>query len=327
MSEQNSRLDVVGIGNALVDVLTHEPDEFVEEQNLVKGSMTLIDEDRAHELYDAMAPATEVSGGSAANTVIGVASFGGTGAYIGKVRDDQLGEIFAHDLKALGVEFEVVRAPAGDPTGRCLILVTPDGQRTMSTYLGASVSLSPEDVDPGLIARSRILFLEGYLWDPPSAKAAMTRAAELATGEDQRVALTLSDSFCVDRHRDSFLELIDTHVDVLFANYDEILSLYRTDSLETAIEQVRRSVPITAITHSDQGSIIVVDDAEIQVPPEPTEVVDTTGAGDLYASGFLYGLARGFDLKECGWLGSLAASEVISHMGPRPEIELADLLE
>lgn len=319
-------IDVIGIGNALVDVLTHEEDEFVLGQGLVKGSMTLIDAARAEELYAQMGPATEVSGGSAANTIVGVAALGGRGAYIGKVRNDQLGSIFAHDMRSMGIEFEVARASDGDPTGRCLILVTPDGQRTMSTYLGASVGLTPDDIDSSLIARGKILYLEGYLWDPPHAKAAMRAASQFAAHVDQRVALTLSDSFCVDRHRDSFMDLIENSVDVLFANEDEALSLFQVDDLESVYEAVAGKVEIAVITRSEAGSTVVSSNGLVEVAAEPVDkVVDTTGAGDLYASGFLMGLARGADLESCARLGSIAAAEVISHMGPRPEADLLDL--
>jgi sugar/nucleoside kinase (ribokinase family) len=320
-------LDVVGIGNALIDVLAHESDEFVTAQGVVKGSMTLIDGERADALYRAMAAGTEVSGGSAANTMIGVASLGGTAAYIGKVRDDQLGDIFAHDIRALGVEFDVPRTTSGDPTGRCMIFVTPDGQRTLNTYLGASTSLDPGDVDPVLIGRARAVYLEGYLWDPPLAKEAMRKAARCC-GPEQLVTLTLSDSLCVDRHRESFLDLIGADVDVLFANEAEIGMLFRLDDLDGIIERTREMVDVTAITRSGAGSLIVTADEVIPVAAAPVpHVLDTTGAGDLYAAGFLYGLTHDHDLATCGALGSLAAAEVIGHMGPRPEVSLAQLAE
>jgi sugar/nucleoside kinase (ribokinase family) len=319
-------IDVVGIGNALVDVLSHETDAFVEAQGLVKGSMTLVDADRALEVYEAMAAGTEVSGGSAANTMVGVASLGGTAAYIGKVRDDQFGDIFVHDIRALGVEFDVSRAVVGDPTGRCMILVTPDGQRTMNTYLGASATLTPDDVDPALIARARAVYLEGYLWDPPQAKDAMRKAAALCE-DDQIVSLTLSDSFCVERHHDSFLDLIATHVDLLFANEHELAALTgEHDDIHTAVASARELVELAAITRGAAGSIVVTPDDAIVVPASPVaHRVDTTGAGDLYAAGFLHGLTHGHDLATCGALGSLAAAEVIGHLGPRPETDLAEL--
>jgi len=327
MTASTDRLDVVGIGNAMVDVLTHENDEFVAAQGLVKGSMTLIDADRALELYDQMGTGIEVSGGSAANTIAGVASLGGTGAYIGKVRDDQLGDIFAHDMRSIGVEFDVPRSTEGSPTGRCLILVTPDGERTLSTFLGASTGLTTDDIDGSLVHRARILYLEGYLWDPPAAKAAMREAASHAVGDDQRVSLTLSDSFCVDRHRESFLDLIDTSIDVLFANEDEITSLLEVDSVEAAIEGIAGRTEICVVTQGAAGSSIVTADGVVKVFAEVVDhVVDTTGAGDLYASGFLLALARGHDLETCGRLGSIAAAEIISHIGPRPEVNLAELV-
>jgi len=320
------QLDVVGIGNAMVDVLAHATEEFVEQQGLVRGSMTLIDADRAVELYAAMGPATEVSGGSAANTIVGVASLGGRGGYIGKIRDDQLGEIFSHDMRALGVDFDVPAAPDGEPTGRCLILVTDDGQRTMSTFLGASASLTPADIDGSLVHKAKVLYLEGYLWDPPHAKAAMREAASHAVGENQRVALTLSDSFCVDRHRESFLDLIDESVDILFANEDEITSLLEVDKVEQAIERIAGRTEVAVITRGPEGATIVSPDGSIDVPAEPVNhVVDTTAAGDLYAAGFLFGIANDRGLEMCGRLGSIAAAEIISHMGPRPEVSLAEL--
>ena len=328
MSEQSNQIDVVGIGNALVDVLTHTDDAFVEGEGLVKGSMTLIDAERAVELYASMGATDEVSGGSAANTIVGVAALGASSAYIGKVRDDSLGDVFAADMADLGVVFDVPRAVAGDPTGRCLILVTDDGERTMSTYLGASVGLSPEDIDTDLVARGQLLYLEGYLWDPPQAKAAMRTACAAAKDAGSRVTLTLSDSFCVERHRESFVELIEDSVDVLFANEDEIRSLYEVESLDDVIARLRsQQVEIGAITRSAEGSLIVTADDIVEIPAEPVDhVVDTTGAGDLYAAGFLTGLARGLNLDVCGRLGSIAAAEVISHMGPRPQASLTELV-
>lgn len=328
MSQQEPpSIDVVGIGNALVDVLTHTDERFVEAEGLVKGSMTLIDADRAVELYSAMGDADEVSGGSAANTIVGVASLGASSAYIGKVRNDGLGDVFAADMNDLGVNFEVAPAVDGDPTGRCLILVTDDGERTMSTYLGASVGLSPDDIDTDLVASGRLLYLEGYLWDPPQAKAAMRTACAAAKSAGRKVSLTLSDSFCVERHRESFIELIDESVDVLFANIDEITSLYEVDSIDKVIDRIRGHVEIGAITQGADGSVIVTSDERLHVAAEPVErVVDTTGAGDLYSAGFLTGLARGLDLGVCGRLGSIAAAEVISHMGPRPQASLTELV-
>ena len=319
-------LDVIAIGNALVDVLCNESDAFLERHGLVKGTMHLVDEARASRLYEAMGSAVEVSGGSAANTIVGVASFGGRAHYIGKVRDDQLGDVFSHDLRAVGVGYTTTRATRGPSTGRCLIVVTPDAQRTMNTYLGASTALGPTDVDPELVARARILYLEGYLFDPPAAQEAFRVAAGLAHGAGRKVALTLSDPFCVDRHRAAFVDLVEHHVDVLFANEVEICALYEENDFDAAARRVRRHCEIAALTRSERGSIVVTPDDVHVVDAYPVEaVVDTTGAGDLYAAGFLYGLSRGMKLPMCGRLGSLAAAEVISHVGARPRQPLAEL--
>jgi sugar/nucleoside kinase (ribokinase family) len=319
-------LDVVGIGNALVDVLSHADEDDVTRQGLVKGTMHLVDEARARTLYEAMGPGLEMSGGSAANTVVGVASFGGRAHYVGKVRDDQLGEVFGHDLRATGVGYDTPRASSGPPTGRCLILVTPDAQRTMSTFLGASVRLGPADVDPRLIARSKILYLEGYLFDPPEAQEAFRAAAAIAHEAGRKVALTLSDPFCVERHRAAFLDLVEHHVDILFANELEICALYQVRDFDAALPHVRGHCELAALTRSAKGSVLVNGGRMHVVSAHPVEtVVDTTGAGDLYASGVLYGLARGLDLPTCGRLGSLAAAEVIAHVGARPMVPLAEL--
>lgn len=319
-------LDVIGIGNALVDVLSHADEDEVTRQGLVKGTMHLVDETRARTLYEAMGPGVEMSGGSAANTVVGVASFGGRAHYVGKVRDDQLGEVFGHDLRATGVGYDTPRATSGPPTGRCLILVTPDAQRTMSTFLGASVRLGPADVDRRLIARGKILYLEGYLFDPPEAQEAFRVAAAIAHEAGRKVALTLSDPFCVDRHRAAFLDLVEHHVDILFANELEICALYQAHDFDAAVPHVRGHCELAALTRSAKGSLLVNGDRAHVVRAHPVEaVVDTTGAGDLYASGVLYGLAQGLDLPTCGRLGSLAAAEVIAHVGARPMVPLAEL--
>ena len=319
-------LDVIGIGNALVDVLSHADEDQVTRHGLVKGTMHLVDEARARTLYETMGPGVEMSGGSAANTVVGVASFGGRAHYVGKVRDDQLGEVFGHDLRATGVGYDTPRATSGPPTGRCLILVTPDAQRTMSTFLGASVRLGPADVDPRLIARGRILYLEGYLFDPPEAQEAFRAAAAIAHEAGRKVALTLSDPFCVDRHRAAFLDLVEHHVDILFANELEICALYQVHDFDAAVPHVRGHCELAALTRSAKGSLLVNGDRAHVVRAHPVEaVVDTTGAGDLYASGVLYGLAQGLDLPTCGRLGSLAAAEVIAHVGARPMVPLAEL--
>jgi sugar/nucleoside kinase (ribokinase family) len=320
------RLDVLAVGNALVDVLSHESDEFVREHALERGAMTLVDAERAEALYAAMGPATEVSGGTAANTAAGLASFGASVGFVGRVRDDQLGEVFAHDIRASGVEFDTAPARDGAPTGRCLIVVTPDAQRTMSTFLGAASQLGPEDIDADAVGGATITYLEGYLFDQPEAKDAFREAARLAHDAGNRVALTLSDSFCVDRHRADFLDLVEHGVDVLFANEDEICALYEVDEFDAALPHVRGHCEIAALTRSEKGSVVVTGEAVHVVGIHPVaEVVDTTGAGDQYAAGFLHGLTDGKDLETCGRLGALAAAEVISHLGARPETSLADL--
>jgi sugar/nucleoside kinase (ribokinase family) len=319
-------VDVVGIGNALVDVLSHEDDELIGRLGIPKGGMTLIDEERATELYGLMGPAVEISGGSAANTIVGVASFGGRARYLGKVRDDQLGKVFAHDIRATGVRYDTTLADGGPTTGCCLILVTPDAQRTMNTYLGASVHFCADDVDAEVIAAGSVLYLEGYLFDPPEAQEAFRVAARYAHDAGRVVSATLSDSFCVERHRDAFLDLVEHHVDLVFANEAEIKALYRTDDFATAVDGVRRHGAMAALTRSEHGSVIVTADELIEVPAHPVaELVDTTGAGDLYASGFLHGFSRGLDLATCGAPGSLAAAEVISHLGARPATDLGAL--
>lgn len=327
MDLSDADFDVVGIGNALVDVLSQEDDGFIERLDMVKGSMTLIDTDRAEDIYAAMTATTEASGGSAANTLSGVASFGGRAAYIGRVRDDGLGKAFSHDLNSLGVHFSAARADSGDPTGRCMIIVTPDGERTLNTYLGASASLCPEHLDLDLIARSRITFLEGYLFDRDEAKDAFRVAAATAHDAGRKVSLTLSDSFCVERHRSDFLDLVQGGVDILFANEEEITKLYGVDTFDEGVEAVRGHCEIAAVTRGKQGSVIVTAD-EI-VPVEAHQVpkrIDTTGAGDLYAAGFLFGLTQGRSLHDSGRLGSIAAAAVIGHIGPRPGLSLAQMI-
>jgi sugar/nucleoside kinase (ribokinase family) len=318
--------DVVGIGNAIVDVIAHSDDAFLAQQGLDKGGMTLVDTARAEALYAVMGPGIEASGGSAGNTMAGIASLGGTGAYIGKVRDDELGKVFRHDMTAIGVRFTTVPATSGPPTARCLILVTPDAQRTMNTFLGACVDLGPEDVDAGIIAAAQVTYLEGYLFDPPRAKEAFRKAASLAHAAGRRVSLSLSDPFCVGRYRDEFRDLVANHVDVLFANESEICSLYETDDFDAAVAQVRGHCEIAALTRSEKGSVVVARDHTHLIEAARVEkVLDTTGAGDLYASGFLFGLTHGRDLTTCGKLGSLCAAEAISHFGARPETPLKTL--
>jgi len=319
----SAAIDVVGIGNAIVDVIAHADERFLAQEGLAKGAMTLIDAARAEQLYRAMGPAIESSGGSAGNTMAGTASLGGVGGYIGKVRDDLLGEVFRHDITAIGVRFDTAAATSGPGTARCLILVTPDGQRTMATYLGACVELGPEDIDPALIGAAQITYLEGYLFDPPRAQQAFRTAAATAHQAGRRVALSLSDPFCVGRHRAAFRELVEGEVDILFANEHEICSLYETEDFGAAAAVVRGRVAVAALTRSEKGSLILADGDEHSVAAVPVaRVVDTTGAGDLYASGFLYGLTRGFGLAKCGALGSLCAAEIISHVGARPETPL-----
>ena len=320
-------LDVLAVGSAIVDVLATARDEELAARGLVKGTMALIDAERADSLYEAMGPAIEVSGGSAANTAAGVASFGGAAAFIGKVRDDQLGQVFTHDIRALGVEFPTAPATAGPATARCLVMVTADAQRTMSTYLGAATALGPDDIDPGVVARARYSYLEGYLWDPPEAIDALRRTVALAHDAGRKVAMSLSDPFCVDRHRKAFLDFVAADVDVLFANEVEIISLFEAGSLDEALQLLPGHCDVAAVTRGALGSVVVGPDSVIEAPAEPVEhVVDTTGAGDLYAAGFLYGLVSGADLAECARLGGIAAAEVISHLGARPQVPLATLV-
>lgn len=318
---------VVGLGNAIVDVLAHAEDTFLVANGIEKGAMTLVDEARATELYGALGQTVQVSGGSAANTIAGVGSLGGKAAFIGKVRNDQLGTAFTHDIQSLGVAFDTKAADRGPATGRCLIVVSPDAERSMSTYLGAAQDLTPDDVDVEVISRSAITYLEGYLWDPPAAKEAFLKAAKAAHDADRQVALTLSDSFCVDRYRDEFHDLVKGNVDILFANEAEIMSLYQVDTFDEALQAVRGEARVAALTRSAAGSVIVVD-GEVHVvdADKPSALVDTTGAGDQFAAGFMFGWSTGRSPVECGRMGSICASEVISHMGPRPEVVLAELV-
>jgi sugar/nucleoside kinase (ribokinase family) len=319
-------VDVVGIGNAIVDVLTHCTEDDLTRLKLVKNSMTLIDTETADALYKEMGPGIEISGGSAGNTLAGIAALGGNGAYIGKVRDDQLGTVFRHDIRAMGVSFDTAAASDGSSTARCLIFVTPDGHRTMNTFLGACTELGPNDIDADLIRSAKVTYMEGYLWDRDEAKEAFVLAAKIAHEADRQVSITLSDSFCVDRHRDSFRDLVHNHVDILFANEAEIKSLYEVDTFDEALIEVRRHCKVAALTRSEKGSVIVSGDSMIEIAAEPVlKVVDTTGAGDLFASGFLYGYTQGYDLATCGRLGSICAAEIISHMGARPDADLKTL--
>jgi len=324
-----TRFDVLGIGNAIVDVLAQAEDDFLVRQSMRKGGMQLIDEKRADAIYDAMGPAVEISGGSAANTTVGVASLGARAAFVGKVKDDQLGRVFAHDIRAAGVAFETPPASDGPSTARCYILVTPDGERTMNTYLGAAQDLHPNDIDPDVIAATEITYLEGYLWDPPHAKEAFLKAAKIAHGAGRLVALTLSDAFCVDRYRAEFLALIrDQTVDVVFANESELHSLYETADFDTAVKALRADARLAVVTRSEKGCLIVTREQTDVVRAAPVErVVDATGAGDLFAAGFLVGLSRGADHRAAARLGALAAAEVIQHIGARPQTSLKALAE
>ncbi len=321
-------LDVIGIGNAIVDVLTDADDAFLDRHGLIKGAMQLVDGDQAERLYEQLGTAREASGGSAANTMAGIASLGGRAGYIGKVRDDALGQVFRREIRAAGVEFDTPAAEEGPSTGRCLVFVTPDAQRTMNTYLGISATLSVDDIDPAAIERAGITYLEGYLWDPAPAKQAFLKAAEIAHNAGRKVALSLSDSFCVDRHRSEFRDLVAGHVDVLFANEDEIVALFEAPSFDRAVEQTRDQCEVAALTRGDQGAVVVWEGSATRIDAEPvSRVVDTTGAGDLYAAGFLFGMTEGRDAAGCGRLGAIAAAEVIGHFGARPEASLRELVE
>ena len=323
----DATLDVVGIGNAMVDVLARADDAFLDAHGLVKGAMTLVDAERGDALYDAMGPGVEISGGSAANTMAGIAALGGRGAFIGKVRDDRLGRVFGHDIRAAGVRFDTPPAAGGAATARCLVIVTPDAQRTLCTYLGACVELGPEDVEAALVAAAEITYLEGYLWDPPRAKEAFRKALGIAHANGRRAALTLSDPFCVDRHRAEFREMVAEHIDILFANEAEIISLYEVDDFDAALQRVRGDCAVAALTRSEKGSVLVAGEEVHVIDAHPVaEVVDATGAGDLYAAGVLYGLTHGWDLARAGRLGGLAAAEVIGHIGARAEADLGRLM-
>ncbi|HEY1365072.1 MAG TPA: adenosine kinase [Xanthobacteraceae bacterium] len=322
-----SRFDVLGIGNAIVDVIARTDDDFLAERRMRKGAMQLIDERQATALYDAMGPAVEVSGGSAANTIVGSASLGARAAFVGKVKDDELGRVFAHDIRAAGVDFSTPPASDGPSTARCYVLVTPDGERTMNTYLGAAQDLHPSDIDPDTVAAAQIVYLEGYLWDPPRAKDAFLKAAGIAHAAERDVALTLSDAFCVDRYRAEFLELIRSRtVDLVFANERELHSLYQTADLETAVNALRNDARMAVVTRSEKGCLVVTRGETDVVPATPIErLVDATGAGDLFAAGFMVGLARGCDNRTSARLGALTAAEVIQHLGARPETSLLAL--
>lgn len=322
-------LDVMGVGNAIVDVLAKADDAFLSAHQIPKGGMILIDEKQAAAIYDAMAAAVEISGGSAANSIACVASMGGKGGFVGKVADDTLGEIFRHDLKAMGVEFDTTPLRDGPATGRCLINVTPDAQRSMTTFLGAAGLVSPEDIDPEQVARAAITFFEGYLFEQPVAREAFIKACSAAKAAGKRTALTLSDASCVERQFDVLHEFIAEHVDIVLANELEAEALFQSNDMAVIAEKARALAPLTAVTLSEKGSLLIPRDGEtIEVSPfSPSALEDTTGAGDAYAAGLLFGLARDFDLSRAGALGSLAASEVISHFGARPAESLLNLAQ
>lgn len=322
----NGEFDVCGIGNAIVDVLSHVDDEFIMAHGLNKGGMQLIDEGQAERLYAAMGPTIEASGGSAANTIAGIAALGGKASFIGRVRNDGLGKVFSHDIRSIGVAYGTRAAGSGPSTARCYVLVTPDGERTMNTYLGASVEFTAADIDAALIASSEITYLEGYLWDRQSAKDAFVAAAKTARDAGRKVALTLSDRFCVERHRESFLKLIREDVDILFANESEITALYETENFERAARQAGADCKLAALTRSAKGSVVVSNGTFQSIPAKRVEkIVDSTGSGDMYAAGFLFGLTHGKTLEDCARLGSLAAAEVITHLGARPQSDLKKL--
>jgi sugar/nucleoside kinase (ribokinase family) len=320
-------LDVLAIGNAIVDVIVAAPPTFLDERGIAKGSMQLISADEAETLYGAMGAGREISGGSAANTVVGMAALGARTAFVGRVAQDQLGEVFSHDIRAAGVAFTTHASAGGNPTGRCLIVVTPDGDRTMNTYLGACQELTAADLDPAMIAASGILYLEGYLWDPPAPRAAMEAAIAMARAAGRKVALTLSDVFCVDGHRADFQRLLAENVDLMFANENEACALYQTKELDSAIAQLRQHSAVTVITRSDKGAVVLAGGEAYSVAAEtPARVLDTTGAGDLFAGGFMAAMVQGRALPDCATAGCVAAAEIISHYGARPEADLKALV-
>ena len=327
-TDTKNTYDVVGIGNAIVDVISHEDEKFLDTHNLIKDSMALINTDTAVSLYNEMSPTVQSSGGSAANTMSGVASLGGKAAYIGKIRDDHLGEFFAHDINAAGGHFKVKPASEGLPTARSMIIVTPDGSRTMNTYLGISTNLSKEDLDVHLLENAQILYCEGYIWDIETTKDTIRSAIAIAKGANRTISFTLSDSFCVSRHKDEWIDLINEQVDILFGNEDEIKELSGCGTLSEAAQWIQGKVKVACLTLAERGSIIVTEDEIIGVGAKAVnQVTDSTGAGDLYASGFLFGYARGLDLKICGELASIAAAEIITHTGARPLVPLKNLIE
>ncbi len=325
----NTKYDVLGIGNAIVDIIARAEDDFLVKHGMNKGGMALIDEAQATRIYESMGPAIESSGGSAANTIVGIANFGARAAFVGKVKKDSVGDAFTHDIRAAGVEFTTPAANDGASTARCYVLVTPDGERTMNTYLGAAQNLHPSDIDANQVSAAAITYLEGYLWDPKDAKEAFLKASKIAHDAGRMVALTLSDSFCVDRYRAEFVDLIRSKtVDLIFANESELHSLYETSDFDTALKQLQMDARRAVVTRSEKGCVVVAGEQIDMVPAFPVDkVVDTTGAGDLFAAGFLAGLSRGGNAQQCGRLGALAAAEVIQHLGARPEASLKALAD
>jgi len=325
----SAKYDVLGIGNALFDILVRVDDKFLAGHGMAKGSMALIDEARAASIYSDMGPATEVSGGSAANTIVGVAQLGARAAYVGKIKDDQIGRLYAHDIRSAGVAFDTAAATDGPATGCSYILVTPDGERTMNTYLGAAQELSAADIDENEIAAASIVYLEGYLWDPKDAKDAFVKASKIAHQNGRKVALTLSDAFCVSRYRDEFIALMrDKTVDLIFANEAELQSLYNTQDFDAALAQLRNDVALGVVTRSEKGCVVAAKEGITAVSAFPARnVVDTTGAGDLFAAGFLFGLVREVGYEQAGRLGAMAAAEVIQHIGARPQVSLRELAQ
>lgn len=319
-------LDLLGIGNAIVDVQARAEDAFLTAHGMPKGGMALIDAATAEAIYAAMGPGVESSGGSAGNTCAVAAALGARVGYLGKVADDGLGKVFAHDIRAAGVRFPTAPLVGGAPTARCLILVSPDGQRTMNTFLGACVTFGPDDVDEAEVASAAITYLEGYLFDPPAAQSAFRKASRAAHAAGRKVALTLSDAFCVGRHRAAFRAFVKEETDILFANEAELLSLYETEDFDAALALLRQEVALAAVTRSEKGSVVIAGAERFDIAAVPTKVVDTTGAGDAYAAGFLAGLAHGKTLPECGRWGSVAAAEAISHFGARPQADLKALV-
>ena len=323
-----SRFDVLAIGNAIVDIIASCEDDFLVRENIVKGAMNLIDAERAEHLYSVMGPAIEASGGSAGNTAAGISSLGGKAAYFGKVSNDHLGGVFKHDIEAIGVHYDTNSLNGAPPTARSMIFVTPDGERSMNTFLGACVELAPQDIDEAVVADSTVTFFEGYLWDPPLAKDAIRKAADIAHKNNRKMSMSLSDAFCVDRYRAEFLELMRSGtVDLVFANDGEIKSLYETSSFDDAIAAIREDCEMAAITKGAEGSVVVTREKTVSIDAHPIEkLVDSTGAGDLYAAGFLFGLTNGRNMEDCARIGSMAAAEVIQHVGPRPQVSLKDML-